>query len=162
MVSEGVVRGLTFVLRILLMVLATAFLYTTTQVDEIVQLLHKLRVPPTVAFVVTTSLRFVPALDQRRTQILEAQRARGARLEAKGLIGAIQAYIPIMVPLLVCSIVLANSLAMAMLNRGFGFNRSVTLLRSISFSTRDYLTVGMILIMVSFAVYMRAVLHWGM
>ncbi len=157
--SEGLVRGLTFVLRTLMIVLATAFLTLTTPVDEIVQLLQKSRVPPVVAFTITTALRFIPALDKKRVQILEAQRARGARLQAKGISGSIKAYIPIMVPLLIYSIVLANSLAMAMLNRGFGFNRKVTLLTNTWFSVRDYLAFGVMAIILSCAIYARIILR---
>jgi energy-coupling factor transport system permease protein len=78
-------------------------------VDEIVQLLHNLRLPPSAAFVITTAIRFIPALDRRRIQILEAQQARGARLEVKGITGPVRASIPIIVPLLIYSIMTANS-----------------------------------------------------
>jgi energy-coupling factor transport system permease protein len=108
--AGGVIeQGITFVLRVLMMVLATAFLTISTPVDEIVQLLYNLRLPPSAAFVITTAIRFIPALDRRRIQILEAQRARGARLKVKGITGPVRASVPMMVPLLIYSIMTANS-----------------------------------------------------
>ncbi|MDA8442015.1 MAG: energy-coupling factor transporter transmembrane component T, partial [Peptococcaceae bacterium] len=158
---SGIKRGITFVLRILMMVLATAFLAVSTPVDEIVQLLHKLRFPPSIAFVITTAIRFVPALDRRRTQILEAQKARGAKLEVKGIISPIRAYIPIMVPLLIYSITVANSLAMAMLDRGFGFAKEVTQLGETAFAGRDYMLLGLTVIVLGGFIYAGLILRMG-
>lgn len=157
--GSGIERGITFVLRILMMVLATAFLTVSTPVDEIVQLLHNLRLPPSAAFVITTAIRFIPALDRRRIQILEAQQARGARLEAKGITGPVRAYIPIMVPLLIYSIITANSLAMAMLDRGFGFAREVTQLRETSFSGKDFMILGVTILVLAVLIYARLVMQ---
>lgn len=160
--GSGIKHGITFVLRILMMVMATAFLTVSTPVDEIVQLLHKLRLPSSASFVITTAIRFIPALDRRRIQILEAQKARGAKLEAKGITGPVRAYIPIMVPLLIYSIIVANSLAMAMLDRGFGFAKEVTHHRETAFAGKDYLVLGVTITVFAGFIYARLVLQLGL
>ncbi|CAA7601384.1 P-loop containing nucleoside triphosphate hydrolase [Acididesulfobacillus acetoxydans] len=157
----GIESGLNFLWRIFMMVFATVFLTTTTPVEEFVRLLHKWRVPPVAAFTLTTALRFIPALDQKRRQILDAQKARGAKFEGKGLVWPFKAYIPLMVPLLIYSIVLANSLAMAMLNRGFGFTRKVTQSQTLRFNAWDFAISAMGVALFSAELYLRLALHGG-
>ena len=135
--GAGIERGFSFVLRIMTMLGVSAFLLTAP-VDDFAQLMDKFRIPHVASFMLTTAIRFIPTLDRKRLHILEAQQARGARLNQKTLPGQIRANIPLMVPLLLNSIVLANNLAMATLNRGYGLSRRRTTLRSLRLAPLDY------------------------
>ncbi|GAB6173038.1 energy-coupling factor transporter transmembrane component T [Paradesulfitobacterium aromaticivorans] len=151
----GILMGLNFLFRLLTMVLASSVFSLTTPLDDLLQFLQKAKVPPELAFMIVTALRFIPALDKKRIHILEAQKARGAHLGEKSLTGNIKAYIPIMVPLIIHSIQMADALSMAMLNRGYGYTRTWTGVRERTLRLEDYLAIFFILSMTALGIYLR-------
>lgn len=154
----GILTGVNFISRLLVMLLASAVLSLSTTLDDFILLLNQLRVPPQVAFVITTALRFIPTLDKKRLLILEAQKARGARINDQGSLGQIRTYLPVMVPLFVNSILIAEDLAKGMLNRGYGLTRSLTPWRELEFSVLDYLALAVIVLLLGIGCYWR----WGL
>ncbi|MDK2986566.1 MAG: energy-coupling factor transport system permease protein, partial [Clostridia bacterium] len=64
-------------------------------------------------------------------------------------------------PMIINSILMANTLSMAMLNRGFGYTRFWTSLKELSFTKWDYLTIIMIILMVISGIYLRFGLNKG-
>lgn len=157
----GILTGANFICRLLVMVLASSVLTLTTPMDDFMMFLNQLRVPSDITFMITTALRFIPTLDKKRLLILEAQRARGAKIDDKGSIGRIKAYIPIMVPLFINSILIAEDLAKGMLNRGYGFARTMTNMRELHLSVRDYCIMGMLFLLMAGGIYLRLGLRWG-
>lgn len=157
----GIITGINFICRVLVMLLASAALSLSTTLDDFMLLLNQLKVPPQAAFVITTALRFIPTLDKKRLLILEAQKARGARINDQGSLGRIKAYLPVMVPLFVNSILIAEDLAKGMLNRGYGFTRSLTPLRELKFSMHDYLALTVLVLLVGAGCYLRLGLGMG-
>jgi energy-coupling factor transport system permease protein len=157
----GVLTGINFIGRLLVMVLASSMLTLTTPMDDFVLFLNQLRVPSEITFMITTALRFIPTLDKKRLLILEAQRARGAKINERGSLGRIMAYIPIMVPLFVNSILIAEDLAKGMLNRGYGFARTMTHMRELHFSIRDYYMISILLFIIGGGFYLRFGLSLG-
>jgi len=159
--AGGILLGFTFLIRLFILVLASSVLTATTPLDDFIQFLAKMRVPYEVSFMITTAIRFIPTIDKKRMLILEAQKARGANLTEKGMIGRLKAHIPIMIPLIINSILMANSLSMAMLNRGFGYTRSCTNMREIAFARRDYIALCLIIMVTGLGLYLRLGLDWG-
>jgi len=157
----GLLTGCTFVIRIFTMVIASSIVTLTTPIDDFIQLLNKMKVPYEFSFIITTAIRFIPTMNKKRMLIIDAQKARGAKLEEKGIFRQIKNYIPIMVPMIINSILMANTLSMAMLNRGFGYTRSWTSLKELSFTKWDYLTIIMIILMVISGIYLRFGLNKG-
>jgi energy-coupling factor transport system permease protein len=157
----GILTGFNFVSRLLVMLLASAGVSISTTLEDFMLFLNQLRVPPQVAFVITTALRFIPTLDKKRLLILEAQKARGARINDQGSLGQIKAYLPVMVPLFVNSILIAEDLAKGMLNRGYGFTRSLTPWRELKFSSLDYLALTVLGLLVGAGCYLRLGLGMG-
>lgn len=150
----GLLQGCTFLIRLITLVVASSLVTLTTPIDDFVQLLNKLKCPYEISFALTTALRFIPTMDRKRIFIIDAQKARGAK-EEKGFTGYIKNTIPIMVPMIVNSIRMANNLSMAMLNRGYGYSNHRTVLRQISFSRRDYAVCLLIILIVILGVYLR-------
>jgi len=103
-----------------LMALASAFflLFRTTTPQDLGNALVKSGLPYGVAFVLSTSLQFVPVMSRKAQNIVDAQRSRGIPLEP-GL-KALRYYPALMAPLLVQAFQLAEELAEAMEARGFG------------------------------------------
>lgn len=151
----GLLIGCTYIIRIFTMVISSSIVTLTTPIDDFIQLLNKMKVPYEVSFVITTALGFIPTMNKKRMMITEAQRARGARLEEKGVFKQVKNYIPIMVPMIINSILMANILSMSMLNRGFGYTRTRTSLREISLTKKDYINMSIIFSVVILGFYLR-------
>lgn len=158
----GVLLGLTFLLRLSSLIMVSSILTLTTPLDDFILCFSMLKFPAEFSMMLTLALRFIPTLDKKRISVLEAQKARGAKLNEKGIVGPILSYIPIMIPMFVNSILMANSLSMAMLNRGYGFTRSRTALRKITFSPWDVVVMLMIGSVTVGAIYLRVVYHLGL
>ena len=73
--------------------------------------------------------------------IFQAQRARGAGINDKGGIRQLIAYIPIMVPLVTNSILMADNLSISMTNRGYGANKSWTDMIDKHAEAKDYIVM---------------------
>ncbi|MDR3602823.1 MAG: energy-coupling factor transporter transmembrane component T [Desulfosporosinus sp.] len=157
----GFLMGTTFILRLFSMMIVSSVLTLTTSMDDFTQFFQKMKVPVELSMMLTTAIRFIPTLDKKRRLILEAQKARGAKFNEKGIVGSIRSYIPLMIPLFINSIIMANSLSMAMLNRGYGLTRSWTSMREISFAPRDYWSISCIMLLLMLAVFVRFRLHLG-
>ena len=109
----------------------------------------------------TTAIRFIPTLDKKRRLIIEAQKARGTKFNEKGIVGSIKSYLPIIIPMFINSIMMANSLSMAMLNRGYGLTRTWTSMRELSFETRDYWVFTLTVLLLTLAIFVRIKLQIG-
>lgn len=66
------------------------------------------KVPAEISMMLTMAIRFIPTLDKKRRQIIEAQKARGTKFNEKGIVGSIGSYLPIMIPLFINSIIMAD------------------------------------------------------
>jgi energy-coupling factor transport system permease protein len=121
----GMIRGLYFVLRIVLLVAATSLLTFTTSVvaisDALVLLMRplaKLKVPTEdIATMFSIALRFIPVTAEEADKIVVAQSARGAVFDKGGPIKRARAWVPVMVPLFVSLFRRADELACAMETR---------------------------------------------
>ncbi|MGC9334922.1 MAG: energy-coupling factor transporter transmembrane component T family protein [Anaerolineae bacterium] len=103
-----------------LMALTSAFflLFRTMMPQDLGNALVKSGLPYEIAFVLSTSLQFVPVMGRKVQNVVDAQRSRGIPLEP-GL-RALRFYPALMAPLLVQAFQLADELAEAMEARGFG------------------------------------------
>ena len=103
-----------------LMALTSAFFlfFRTTTPEDLGNSLVQAGLPYVFAFVLSTSLQFVPVISRKAQHIFDAQRSRGIPLEP-GL-AALRHYPALMAPLLIQAFQLADELAEAMESRGFG------------------------------------------
>jgi len=144
----GILLGLSLSIRILIMVTASTILTFTSPIDDFLQVLRIFRLSPKLAFIITTGLRFIPTMQKKAMQIMDAQRARGADFHKGGMVRKIKAYIPIMVPMIVESIRMSENLAMAMMNRGFGASKKWTVLNELHPGWHDaVLSAGLLLLL---------------
>ena len=137
----GLLVGLNFVVRIFAMVVATYAFTISTPIDDLLIVMSGLHFPYWLSILVTTAITFVPTVAHKKDLIVDAQRARGARVTDLGPIGQILANVTIMVPLITNSILLADNLAIAMTNRGYGANTSMTAMRDLTFRRSDTLVL---------------------
>jgi energy-coupling factor transport system permease protein len=152
----GFLYGITLVLRILIMVITSTIVTYTTPIEDILQLLKKIKIPHQFAFIIATGIRFIPIMQKKSEMIQEAQKARGAAIGKGGLIKSIGSYITVLIPLIIDSLRMADNLAIAMLNRGFGAMRTTTDLNEIRMNSRDYLICLTELIIIVLAFWVKS------
>jgi len=141
MTKGGLMLGLTFLLRLINMVVLTILILESTALDHFINLFIKLRLPHSLSFIITTAIRFVPELNKKRELIINAQRARGIDPDKGGWFRHFKVRISIMVPLIINSIIMAEQLSMALLNRGYGYKKSWTILSELRLEKKDYLVL---------------------
>ena len=105
--------------RLLVPLLAFAYLFSTSTPNEVVLGLVRIGVPYKVAFLVSTTFRFVPFLLEEFNAIRDAQRLRGIDYDALRLHRRLVALGRLLVPVLVNSLNKAQQLDIALQARGF-------------------------------------------
>jgi len=143
--EEGFVNGLTYSLRLGLLIIFAAFLTMTTPPIEITDSLEKLFSPlkrfkvPVHEFVlmVTLSLRFLPLLILEADRIKNAQLSRGVSLEGN-LLQRIKNIVPMILPLFISAIRRAEDLAVAMEARHYIGGEGRTSFRKLRFRRGDF------------------------
>ncbi len=144
---DGVYSAVFLVLRIVALVVMSSLLtYTTSPTmltDAIERLLSPLKVfhvkVHSLAMMMTIALRFIPTLIEELDIIMNAQKARGAKLDAGKLSERLKSMVSIFIPLFVSAFRRAAELAVAMECRCYtdGANRSR--LKIMRFSRLDLL-----------------------
>lgn len=148
----GLLTGLFFSARIVLLVLGTSLVTLTTSPVEltdalgrVMRPLERLHVPVSeLAMMLTIALRFIPTTAEEAERIIVAQVARGARFDRGGPIARARAYVPVLVPLFVGLFRRADDLATAMEARCYRGGHGRTRLNESRLTRRDWLvmTVG--------------------
>jgi energy-coupling factor transport system permease protein len=123
--GPGLLTGLFFAVRIVLLVVGTSLLTLTTSpvqltdgLERVMRPLERVRFPAgEVAMMLTIALRFIPTTAQEAEKIVIAQTARGARFDEGGPLARARALVPVLVPLFVNLFRRAEDLALAMESR---------------------------------------------
>lgn len=144
---EGLTRGLFIIVRLCLLILATALLTLTTSPVELTDGLESLLSPfkkfgfpaHELAMMMTIAIRFIPTLMEEADRIIKAQQARGADFETGSLLQRAKNLIPLLVPLFINSFKRADDLAIAMESRCYRGGIGRTRLRVLCFQKTDYL-----------------------
>ena len=142
---EGVVYGLSYSVRLAVLIFFTALLTFTTTPIELTDSLEKFLSPlkrlkvPVQEFVlmIALTLRFIPILISEAQRIRNAQLCRGMALQGS-LKRKVQNIIPIILPLFVSAIRRAEDLAVAMEARNYQGAAGRTSYTLLVFSARDY------------------------
>jgi|GEM_PF-4672691 len=127
--SGGLIFGLVFIMKILLMMFGSVYVIGSTPMEEILAGLNKLGAPPALGLMSMIVFRFMPTMLDEVDAIKDAQRARGAGAKLATADGAttkrktkaVQGTIPLFVPMIVSSMRKSDTLAMSMVSRGYGF-----------------------------------------
>jgi len=151
----GLMMGISLSLRIFTLVISSTILTVTTPLDDFLQILKKMHVSYKIAFIITTAIRFIPTMEKKAQQIIEAQRARGAKFHESNFVKRIKAYVPVMIPMIVESLRMSENLAMAMLNRGFGATPHWTVLQEIKARPVDIILSIIMLIVLTLLIMLK-------
>ena len=121
----GLMTGLFFATRIVLLVTGTSILTLTTSPVALTDALSRLMAPlrplrfpvDDVAMMFSIALRFIPTTAEEAEKIVVAQSARGARFDEGGVVRRARAWVPVLIPLFVNLFRRADNLAIAMESR---------------------------------------------
>lgn len=116
---QGLLFGLVVGCRILVPLLAFQLAFSTTEPNDIVLGLTRLRVPYRVALLFSTTFRFVPLLLEEFQSIKDAQRLRGIDLDSFGIPRKLLAMGRMLVPLITGCLAKAQLMEIALQARGF-------------------------------------------
>ena len=150
LVALGIVRvtapGLALAAALALRLAALGFcwylLLLTTRERDLVQGLVRLGLPSAWGMTVALALRYPATLGEVYASVLEAQRARGLRLEGRGLLGRARAQVPVLVATLVAAVRSIEQVAMALEARGFGARPQRTSLTPLRLGPADWLALA--------------------
>lgn len=164
----GIVFGIVFVLKILLMMFGSVYVVGSTAMEEILAGLNKLGAPAAIGLMAMIVFRFMPTMMDEVETIKEAQRARGAGASlstdgnGKGRkTKAVQGTIPLFVPMIVSSMRRSDTLAMSMVSRGFGFVKHPTQLFDLKVTTLDAVIIAALVLLLAALLYSRFALGLG-
>ena len=148
--GQGLVEGLFFAARIVLLVLGTSLITLTTSpvaltdgLERLMKPLERLKFPAgDVAMMLTIALRFIPTTAEEAEKIIVAQTARGASFSEGGPLKRARAYIPVLVPLFVGLFRRAEDLAVAMESRCYRGGTGRTRLMESRIRSTDWATLA--------------------
>jgi energy-coupling factor transport system permease protein len=144
----GLLQGLFYAIRIVILVLLASLLTLTTAPMSISDGLYKLMRPfeklgmpaQDLAMMISIALRFIPILMEEAQRIHRAQLSRGVKYSGS-VFKKLQSLLPILIPLFLSTFRRANELAVAMETRCYQSGHPRTSLYTLKLSREDYLTV---------------------
>ena len=116
---EGIAVSGMSLLRIACLITATFLLSTTTRPADLAEALMQKGLSPRIGYVIQATLQIIPETLAAADRIRDAQRARGLETEG-GIAVRARAYVPLLAPLVLSSLVATQERAMALEVRGFG------------------------------------------
>ena len=141
------------------MIIGPLVIYTTP-LDRLILGMVKMKMPYTIAYIMSSALNILPSVQLEIATIIEAQTARAfTKLETGGFVERMRAYIPILVPLIVSMARNSTQLSLAMAARAFGASKERTFYRDIKAETKDYIVIG--IMVVTFAIFVYAYIVYG-
>lgn len=138
---EELAFSLTMCIRIAAILGAFAVLNLTTDPDDLLSAVTKLRLPYRSVVVTSLSTKFVPVLFADLKNIQEAQRSRGVDFSKGKLLERIKKYGAIFFPLLSKSLDRSVQIAEAMESRGFGRYERRSFYKDTKISASDILLI---------------------
>lgn len=125
---EGAMRGAFYMLRIIVLFVASFIVVLSSTSNDLVGALNsllgplkKLRIPvDDIAMIFSLVLRFIPLIAEEALQIRQAQRARGAVFNQGSAWKRITAWFPVLIPLFVGLFRRAEAMSIAMDARCYG------------------------------------------
>jgi energy-coupling factor transport system permease protein len=141
--TEGVTIAVSLALRLAALGFSWYLLLLTTREKDLVPLV-RLGLPSGWGMTVALALRYPATLGEVYTSVLEAQQARGLRLEGRGLLGRARAQLPVLIAMMVMAVRSIEQIAMALEARGFGASTRRTSLMPLQLRAADWLALGVI------------------
>jgi energy-coupling factor transport system permease protein len=155
---EGLTFGLISAGRILVAFLASVLFLFTTLADDLLESMVARGASHRIAFVILSAVQMVPRMQTRAGSILEAQQARGLRIEGS-LVRRMRALVPLIGPVLLGSLIDVRERTFALEARGFGARPGRTAYRTVADPPADRV-LRLLLLLACVLVIVSAVAGW--
>ena len=142
---EGILYGLNIIFKTLNMVLIIPLGIFTTDVNDMVIGMVKMKIPYKIVFIFSSTLRFFPLLVEEIQSILEAQKLRGLALNKVSFKKKAIIYLNLAVSLILNSMAKTNQIEIVLQSKSFSGSSNRTYLHESSFNNFDYLTISFVL-----------------
>lgn len=156
--KEGVLYATRIGLNILNMLLGFAVFILTTSPQELVDELEKSGFSPKFGYIINSVFQILPQMMATKDTITDAQRSRGMETEGK-LSVRMKAFIPLISPVVMSSLINTRERAIALEVRGFGRKQKKTWLYDRPKHKGDRL-IGIILVLLIVAAIVWRVMSW--
>jgi len=123
--EEGARFALINMGRILLVMSDFILFAMSTRPDTLMISLKQAGAPSGIAYIIVTTLQIIPRFQRKASTILDSQRSRGLETEGNILV-RIRAFIPIILPLVIGSLIEVEERSIAIEARGFNSNKKET------------------------------------
>jgi len=143
MTLEGVLYAVNIVAKTLTMTLAIPLGVFTTDVNSMIIGMVKAGVPYKIAFIFSSTLRFLPLLFDQAQSIIEAQRLRGLALESMGPLKRLTVYARIAVPLILGVLVRSQTVEIVLQSKAFSGSTHRTYLHESRLGPADYVFLAL-------------------
>ncbi len=149
--------GAFMALRLVVLLLVPMVFAMTTTPSELVYALESLRLPRSLVFLFGLSLRHTTTMADEYRAIKEAQLSRGLAMDRGFLLKRIRNYVPVLIPLVVRSVEMAEKVALAMEFKLYGFAKRRTRFFARKLGVVDLVVIASSLILVSICLCLRLV-----
>lgn len=119
---EGLLIGITNVLRFVLFVWAVRLVTLVTPITDILLGSVKLGMPIEISISLGIAFSYVPFMIHEFRTVIEAQRSRGAQIDQKNPLKKMFAFMPVLVPSIYLAILRGMDIARAIESRAFSYN----------------------------------------
>ncbi len=138
-------------LRLVFIILIASTLTLTTSpirlADGLEALMNAVHIPREwshdFSMMISIAFRFIPVLAVEADRVLKAQISRGARFDKGGLIQRMKSLVPLIIPLFVGAVRMADELAVAMEARCYRGVEGRTKYKQLALKKRDYLFMSL-------------------
>jgi energy-coupling factor transporter transmembrane protein EcfT len=153
----GLLQGLIYAVRAASVAFAALIPALTTPVNTLVRGLVRLGLPYPLGLTVGLALRYLGTLGELWETINQAQQARGLVTGRGGVLRRAQAFVPTLVAIIIASLRLRDSLAMALAARGLGARPNRSALHEIAMRPPDWAALAVSTLLLG-AVWLMAAL----
>ena len=154
--KEGVLYATKIGLNVLNMLLAFAVFVLTTKPDILVEEMEKSGFSPKFGYVVSSVFQIIPEMTGTMNTIMDAQKSRGMETEGNLLTRA-KAFLPLISPVVMSSLINTRERAIALEVRGFGVKRKKTYLREFKKQKSDRILVPLFLLAILASVVWKVI-----
>ena len=147
--KKGMVDGLLFAIKFLVLMLASIIFAMSTSPRDIMLSLTKLKVPYELSFMLTLAMRFVPVIMREINHVIDAQKARAHKVQFSLMhpITSLHSLFPILIPTLHLLLTKAFDLSLSIEARAFRSQKTRTYPPRLRFELEDYVALGVLMIL---------------
>jgi energy-coupling factor transport system permease protein len=146
--EAGITKGIYVAGRLLSVVLLSYLFVLTTEPNDLGYVLMQAGLPYRYGFMLITALRLVPLFEQEAQTVYQAQLARGIAYDRGGLKRFFTLARQFFLPLLVSAMSKVDALAVSMEGRCFSKYPHRTFLREVTFTRRDGVALGVLVLVI--------------